>query len=345
MLVYHGTTTQRARRICHEGFLPKAPSRRVWFAEDRLYAFHRARTQARRSDDRPIVLACDLDVKALRAHLGSGRVMHKNRVVAIDGPIPTDALRWRQDADLSATPQEVAEWLNEILGLKSGAGVARGHPGVQRLARWIDQRIGSERGRDLRWSEILEVARRWLPELFVGVEVPTGRLRAHPRVGAIRVEADVPGRRRDPRLAEAVELLSEPRVKARIRGLERLADAEDPNLFDWCVMFLDDEAITGRLAALVALLRCVDAHPVVVEPLAASDNKRLRAAAVAALARHGGDAAPDWFRRGLKDPCACVRIATARQLAQLDPAGHQGIFELALHDPNPDVVRAARKHA
>ena len=38
MIVYHGTTARRARRICQEGFLPKKPSRRVWFAEGRTYA-------------------------------------------------------------------------------------------------------------------------------------------------------------------------------------------------------------------------------------------------------------------------------------------------------------------
>lgn len=44
MIVYHGTTSRRAQRICAEGFLPKKPSRCVWFAENRRYALGRAKT-------------------------------------------------------------------------------------------------------------------------------------------------------------------------------------------------------------------------------------------------------------------------------------------------------------
>ena len=35
MIVYHGTTMKRARRICKAGFLPRKPSKRVWFAKAR----------------------------------------------------------------------------------------------------------------------------------------------------------------------------------------------------------------------------------------------------------------------------------------------------------------------
>ena len=59
-MVYHGTTQNRARRICREGFLPKKPSRRVWFAESYGYALGRARTQAKRAKDHPAVLTCEL---------------------------------------------------------------------------------------------------------------------------------------------------------------------------------------------------------------------------------------------------------------------------------------------
>ena len=64
---------------------------------------------------------------------------------------------------------------------------------------------------------------------------------------------------------------------------------------------------------------------------------------IAALARHAGGKAPFWFRRGLKDPSSCVRLATAAQLSRLDPTQHREVFELALYDPNPDVARRAEK--
>ena len=342
MIVFHGTTTQRARRICREGFLPKPPSRRVWFAENRPYAYHRARTQARRTRDRAIVLTADLDLPGLRRRLGPGRVLHKNRVIAIDAIVPVSVLRWHPDVDLSATPREVAEWINDVLGLDPPHGAHSRHPGVRRLARWIDHQIGSERRAELRWSAILDKARRWLPELFVGVDVPVERVQASPIVGTVHVDVQT-GPRRDPRVAKALALLTDPRARPRVRGLTLLARLGEPDLFDWCVMFLGDESVEVRLAALRGLLSCEDGHAEIVQPLAHSDNKRIRAAAIAALAHLAGDQAPRWFRRGLKDPCPCVRIATARLLDSLDPAGHEAIFSLALADPNPDVVRAARR--
>jgi len=345
MIVYHGTTTQRARRICREGLLPKPPSRRVWFAEDRKYAFFRARTWARRTNDRAIVLTAEVDLAKLRQELGRGRVMHKNQVIAIAGPVPASMLRWHPEVDLSASPAEVAEWVNEILGPHRTRLVDKRHPGVQRLARWIDHQVGSKHRSELRWSEILEMARKWLPEHFIGVQVDIRRVREHTLVGTVHVEVDRRRPRRDPRSAEALELLADERAKRRIRGIKLLAQIQPPDLFDWCTMLLGDEAVSVRLAALEALRDCPDVHLDVIEPLASSDNKRIRAAAIAALAKHGAHEAPRWFERGLKDPSPCVRVAAARQLPRLDPAEHHEIFELALHDPNPDVVRAARKIA
>ena len=190
MIAYHGTTIQRARRICREGLRPLPPSRRVWFAEDRTYAYHRARTWARRTEDRAIVLTADVDVAALRQTLGPGRVMHRNQIIAIDGPVPTSALRWHPEVDLSATPEEVAEWITEILGPHRRRSVDKRHPGVQRLARWVDHQVGSRRRSELRWTEILEAARKWLPEHFVGTQVDLGRVRANPLVGTVHVEVD-----------------------------------------------------------------------------------------------------------------------------------------------------------
>ena len=93
------------------------------------------------------------------------------------------------------------------------------------------------------------------------------------------------------------------------------------------------------------MLKADDGDPALLEPLVASCDKRIRAAAIAALTRHAGPDAPRWFARGLKDPDPCVRVETARRLADLDPAAHRKVFDLALHDPDPDVVRRARKLA
>jgi len=343
MIVYHGTTARRARRISEEGFLPKKPSRRVWFAESRSYALRRAKTQARRSRDRPLVLACDLDVNLLRQRIGPKRIMHRNRVIAVNAPVPVSVLRSRPGVDVPTTPEDLAKWVNGILGLKPYKGVGRRHPGIQRLSRWVNNRLRSARSTRVKPTALLEMAQRWLPEFFENVEIDPESLHVRPRVGAIDVKVDEAAVEPDPRQDEAIDCLTDARPKRRVRGLSLLADMGDPDLFDWCVMFLGDEAVTVRLAALRAMLQCDDGHPQVIEPLSKSQNKRIRAAAIAALARHAGEDAPRWFKRGLKDPSPCVRLAAARLLDQLDPTEHRRIFELALYDPNPDVARAARK--
>ncbi len=99
-----------------------------------------------------------------------------------------------------------------------------------------------------------------------------------------------------------------------------------------------------RVASLRTMLRCERADPQIIVPLAESADKRVRAAAIAALAKHSGRDAPRWFARGLKDPSACVRVETAALLSRLDPAEHRGaIFELALYDPNPEIARRAEE--
>jgi len=343
MIVYHGTTVQRARRICREGLLPLPPSYRVWFAEDRKYAFQRAKTWAHRTSDRAIVLTADVDIAALRTELGRDRVLHKGGIVCISGPVPASMLRWHPEVDLSATPEEVAEWINEILG-PHRRRVDKSHPGVERLARWIDHQVGAQGRSELKWSEILEMATKWLPEHFLGAQVDMGRVRDAPLVGTVHVEVARKRAKADPRIPDALELLADARARRRVRGIRLLAEAQAPDLFDWCTLLLGDDSVTVRLAALEAMLACEDTQPDVLEPLVGSDNKRIRAAALAALAVRGGDA-PHWFKRGLKDPAPCVRVAVARHLGRLDPAKHEALFALALTDPNADVVRFARKLA
>jgi len=344
MIVYHGTTRRRAQRIAQVGFLPRKPSRRVWFAESVRYARGRARTQARRSRDRPVVLTCDINLNELRDRLGAKRVLIRNKVIAISASLPATVLRSHPAVDTPTTPDELAAWVNHVLGLKPHKGVGRRHPGVVRLAGWVSNRLNSQPGGRISPSEMLQVAARWLPEFFQGVTIDPGKLRVHRRYTGVDVEVRAPDIPPDRRQDEAVDCLVDPRSARRIRGLSLLAEIVDAGeLFDWCVMCLADKSVTVRVAALETVLRCDGVDADVIQPFASSENKRIRAAAIAALARHGGRQAPVWFERGLKDPCTCVRLATAAQLDHLDPTTHHRLFELAIYDPNPDVARVARR--
>ena len=155
--------------------------------------------------------------------------------------------------------------------------------------------------------------------------------------------ARLPARPHEPVVPGDVGLLEDAGARRRVRGLSLLAEIEEPDLFDWCAMLLDDEAVSVRLAALRTMLLCEDGDPEVIAPLAGSGERRVRAAAIAALARHSGEDAGRWVARGLKDPCPCVRVAASMELARVDPTGHHGLFELALYDHNREVARRARR--
>ena len=343
MIVYHGTTERRARRICQEGFQPRKPSRRVWFAESRGYAERRAKQQARRRHDRAAVLTCEFTVNQMRRVLGSRRVFQRNGVIALDGPVPVTVLRSHPGSEMPTSPEELAAWVNDVLGLKPHKGVGRRHPGIARLSRWVINRVSSQPDSRLSQGELLHMARQWLGEFFKDVEIDPDRLRARRTVQQIDVAPAADEPEPDPREQEALDCLQQTSGRCRVRGLKLLEGLDDPDLFEWCVMMLEDESPAVKVAALRTMACCQEGDAEMVEPFAASGDKRIRAAAIAALARHAGDDAPGWFERGLKDPSACVRMSTASALDGLDPAEHRALFELALHDPNPQVARTARK--
>lgn len=230
--------------------------------------------------------------------------------------------------------------MNHLLRLKPYKGVGRRH---DRLSRWVTHRLASQPRAKIHPSELVQLARQWLPEFFKGVEVDPERLHAHRRVKTMDVEVETALIEADEREDEALDGLLASNPKRRIRGLKLLVEIEEPDLFDWCVMFLDDESTDVRVAALHTMLRCDEGDPEALVPLADSEDKRIRGAVIAALAKHSGENAPHWFEWGLKDPSAHVRLETAALLSRLDPVEHRAIFELALYDPNPEITGLAQK--
>jgi len=342
MIVFHGTTDKAARRIAEEGFLPRRPSKRVWFAAGRGYATGRAKTKARRAHARPIVLTCEVNLGRLRETLGRKKVRHKNGIIAVDGPVPASVLRSGiQPLDTPSEPKELAEWINGALRLKSHKGVSPKHPGLLRLSRWVVNRL-RDRRRGIEKAELLHMARQWLGEFFEGVEIDPENLHVYRSV-EVAPAVEPPEPPADPREDEAMALLEDGGAKQRVRALGLLAELDDPDLFEWCAMHLDDESPDVQVAALHAMLRCDDFEHELVEPLAEDEDVRVRGAAIANLAAHGAAETVAWFERGLKDPSPCVRLETARALPALDPAEHRAVFQLALYDPNPKIAQAAEK--
>ena len=345
MLLYHGTTRRSAEQIAIEGFAPRRPSRRIWFAQSKGYALRRAKVKARRSRDRPAVLLCELDLAALRRKLGSKRVVFRAGIVSINGTLPVTVLRHAPGVwDPPSSEPELAGWLNGVLGLKAHRGVSRSDPGLIRLARWIRNRRTSQPHSRLRDSEILERAAGWLPQWFRGVTVDPATLRVHRCAAELTLLPDPVRSECTAELTdEAEEALASGNPRRRLRGLHRLSRAGDPDLVDWCALMLGDEAQMVRRKALELIGRSEDGDAHLLLPFAQCSHKGLRAAAVAGLARLGGTQAADWCARGLRDTDDAVRLAVARELPRYDPRRHRRLFELALYDPHPQIAEQARR--
>ena len=341
MNFYHGTTLRSAIKIAQMGFLPRKDA--VWFTTSKQYAQGRAKQKARRTGSSPFVLACEINVSELYNRLGKNLVMRGGGVLAIRGRVPPTVIRSHFTLELLNSPKHIAKWVNHRLGRKSYEGISPHHPGIDRLARWMENRITSGTGSTIRPDELSQKLQQWLPDFFQGIEITPEDLRFDCFPEPAEIETTSPSEPINSREENALDDLAAAKPQRRIRGLKRLAWFGNEDLYDWCTLLLSDESLEVRIAALQTISHCDDGDPEVILPFAESQDKRVRAAAIAALAKHSVEDAPRWFEQGLKDREACVRLETAALLPTLDVTQHREIFELALYDPNPEIKRLAEK--
>jgi hypothetical protein len=329
------------------GFIPKRS--RVWFTKNLAYAKRRAKTQATRAKDQAIALRCDLDLGQLRNQHGSKSVMVRSHVVAIRGRVPSTVLTDQSgetDFPYVFTAEYLAGWINGILRVKPHKGVSRRHAGVKRLEQWIRKRLSDNPKAQFKPSELLVLARQWMPEVLSQYKIDPKTLRAT-RLPPPEEEPEwegspAPAEEAGPDEALILEDLTSSRPSRRVKGLRMLADADEPELFEWCMMYLDDASADVRVAVLETARQSEDPEPEMIATFAEDEDRRIRGAAISFMTKHGDDR-EEWFRMGLTDPETHVRVVTARHLDELDPAVHKKLFELALYDPNPKVVEVARK--
>ena len=349
MEFYHGTTLGSARGIIENGFRPRGGA--VWFTNHWNYAKNRAEHKARRKHDRPVVFQTELEPEELRIRLGPGKIHVRGGIIAINEYLSIQLLQ-SDFFELLAYPAALAGWVNRQLGLYSHNGVSRNHWGIVRLAHWMDNRMRSGTGRRIDGQEFFTKGRQWLPVFF-------GKMPFNPEVLpmqhlqndtiVVRVlypdtqEESFQPTKVDEDSIKAIIDISDQNPKRRIRGLQFLEKSETEELFDWCVLHLEDESVDVVCNALRIMQRCDDGYVAPLLPYARSKDKRIRAGALAALAKHASDDPERWFERGLKDPAACVRMEVARLLPLLDRIEHQDLFDIARHDPNPAVKRSAKK--
>ena len=90
---------------------------------------------------------------------------------------------------------------------------------------------------------------------------------------------------------------------------------------------------------------CDQVNPFLVEDLAADGDRRLRAAALEVLDIHDESGARRWVWEGLTDPEAHVRMRLVHHLHRIDPGQCSDLFNTALTDPNPEIVKLARRQS
>ena len=316
MNFYHGTTLRNAIRIAKMGFLPRKGV--VWFTTSKHRAQRRAKQKARKAASPPFVFACEINVQELYNRLGKNLVMRSRGFLAIRGRVPPTVIL--------NSPELIAKWVNQTLQRKSYEGISPHHPGIDRLSRWVENRMTSGTGSTIRPEELSQKLYQWLPDFFQGVEITPEDLRFDCFPEPAEFETEPPSEQVDPGEENALENLADAKPKRRIRGLKLLAQFGSEDLYDWCTLLLSDESLEVRIAALQTIAHCDDGDPEVILPFVESQNKRIRAAAIAALAKHSVEDAPCWFERGLKDREACVRLETAALLPTLDATEHRGDF-------------------
>ena len=333
MNFYHGTTLRSAIRIAEMGFLPRKGA--VWFTTSQNRAQRRAKQKARKTASPPFVFVCEIDVQELSNRLGKHLVMRSKGFLAIRRRVPPTVI-------LNSS-ELIAKWVNQILQGESYESISPHHPGINRLSRWVENRMKAGTDSVIRPKELSQRLQQWLPNFFRGVKIAPQDLRFDyfPELADFEIEP-LP-EPVDSREDNALDALVDIKPKRRIRGLELLAQLEHEDLYEWCTLLLSDESVAVRIAALQTIAHCDDGDSEVILPFAESRNKRIRAAAIAALAKHSAEDTPRWFERGLKDREACVRLEIAALLPTLDVTQHQGIFELALYDPNPEIKHLAEK--
>ena len=332
MKFYHGTTLQNAIRIAEMGFLPRKGV--VWFTTSKHRAQRRAKQKARKIASPPFVFTCEINVHKLYSRLGKHLVMHSKGFLAIRRRVPPTVI-------LNSS-ELIARWVSQILQGESYESISPHHPGINRLSRWVENRMNAGPDSAIRPKELSQKLQQWLPNFFRGVKISPEDLRFDysPELVDFAESSLEPV---DSREENALDALAAAKPQRRIRGLELLAQLEHEDLYEWCTLLLLDESVEVRIAALQTIVHCDDGDPEAILPFTESQNKRIRAAAIAALAKHSAEDAPRWFEQGLKDREACVRLETAALLPTLDAIEHRAIFELALYDPNPAIKHLAEK--
>jgi len=130
-----------------------------------LYAF-RHELDALMRDTRSARVVLGQMKKHGHAHRGAARQGYRRRRTVLD----------------LKTPKELANWVNDHLGLAGQTRVAANDPGLLRLWRWLANRVRCQPGRRTAEPELVSRGQRYLPALF---QVPANEARRVARASGL----------------------------------------------------------------------------------------------------------------------------------------------------------------
>ncbi len=108
--------------------------------------------------------------------------MQTDGIIAISAPVSATVLRSHPDIGAPPTsPAELVHWVNTALDVKPHKGPGKSHPAIQRLSRWVTNRLAVNPGARVSEEELLALAQQWLPDHFAGREIDFQHLRASPK--------------------------------------------------------------------------------------------------------------------------------------------------------------------
>ena len=71
----------------------------------------------------------------------------------------------------------IARWVSYILQGESYESISPNHPGINRLSRWVDNRMKAGTDSAIRPKELSQKLQQWLPNFFRGVKLTPKDLR------------------------------------------------------------------------------------------------------------------------------------------------------------------------
>ena len=199
LLLWHGTSEDRAQSILKWGFRAGRRKRGIFFSTNIMTSYSYSEGKDARDRSGPAVLAARYDLSTLkhekdfrlqdhmtethcifRATIATQivRYLLTRRGLYSTGKLVMEANRFRDDlTEITVTQSSgaagIAYWLNSFLDLRDSERISETHPAVGRIKAWVDEQYANDRTIPIADEEILILARSYLPEYFEeGLEHP-----------------------------------------------------------------------------------------------------------------------------------------------------------------------------